>query len=148
MDTTQPSSSQLVKAGMQRLCNEFSPIVEILGFVRTRSGARSWHRQRDGFIDMIHLHRSGSSYGAPINNSVRIRAEFIIRAPDSLTSEAWLDSDKLKASNGYHYHLRFNAHTWSTFDRCLQDLELVTKEHGLPLFSQHSARIHISSAAP
>lgn len=124
---------------MLRLCNEFNPIVEELGFSRTRSGARLWHRQRDGLMEMIHLHRSGSSYGAPRNNSVSIRAEFIIKAPDSPVTDAWLDSDKLKDSSGYRYHLRFNALTWSTYDRCLQDLERVTKEHGQPWFSQHRA---------
>jgi hypothetical protein len=124
---------------MQRLCKDFNPVAEALGFIRTRSGSRSWQRPYGVLAEVIHLHRSGSSYGAPINNSVSIRAEFIIKAPDSPASDAWLDSDKLKDSNGYHYHLRFNALTWSTYDRCLQDLERVTKEHAVPWFDRHRA---------
>ena len=139
MDNLQPSSSQLVKAGMLRLCDEFTPIAEKLGFVRKRSGARSWHRKHDGFTDTIYLHRDGSSYGAPIKNSVSIRVEFTVEAPDGVASDTLLYSDKLKDSNGYHYHLRFNSLTWSTYDRCLQDLERVTREHGLPWFGQHRA---------
>ena len=139
MDGMQPSSSQLAKAGMQRLCKDFSPVAEALGFARTRSGSRSWHRSHGELIEIVHLHRSGSSYGGPTNNSVSVRAEFVIKAPDSPMSKAWLDSDKLKSSNGYHYHLRFNALTWSTYDRCVQDLERVIKEHAVPWFDGHRA---------
>jgi hypothetical protein len=34
------------------------------------------------------------------------------------------------------YHLRFNAATESTFDRCIQDLVRFVDEHGLPWFNQ------------
>lgn len=134
------SSSELVKAGVARLCTDFTKLVAPLGFVRTNSRSREWTAQIRGRLCSIYFHRSGSTYGAPLNNSVRIRVHFSFKAVDGLFPSAdHLISDKLRDERGYAYHLRFNALSWSTYDRCLEDLVRVTRDHGIPWFEQHGA---------
>jgi hypothetical protein len=87
-------------------------------------------------VDFIHFHRRGSTYGAPRNASVDIRVHFGIRV---------LNDDFIApALNGPHsdpgivrvgrYHMRFNAETGSTFERCVDDLERFAIEQGEPWF--------------
>ena len=136
MDTSEKSNTKIVKAGFDRICKEFSALVLPLGFSKTK--ARDWSRVVIDQINVIHLHRNGVSYGAPINYSVSIRIHFAthpaaMEGPSSLNGPS---SDQLKDNRGYSYHLRFNAHSWSTYDRCLADLVRVTNDHGLPWFTQ------------
>nr|CAP49134.1 putative integron gene cassette protein [uncultured bacterium] len=139
MESTQASASQLVKAGMLRLCDDFTQLIAPLGFIRTRSDSRAWQRQQHGYVEQIYLHRSGSSYGASRNNSVAIRAQFSVRSLGDDQVAAPLYSDLLRDSSGHAYHLRFNALSWSTYDRCLTDLGRVTQEHGFPWFNRQRA---------
>jgi hypothetical protein len=136
METTEQSNTKIVKAGFDRICKEFSALILPLGFSKTK--ARDWSRVENGQVDVIHLHRNGASYGSPTNYSVSIRVHFATHAhgmegPFSLNGPS---SAQLKDSKGYSYHLRFNAHSWSTYDRCLADLVRVTNDHGLPWFAQ------------
>ena len=127
--------SQVVKNAMTRLCSDFTPLVAPLGFSRTNSRSRYWERQVDQLIHVIHFHRSGSSYGKPISYGVDIRVEFWLNNADGTRfNAAWLDSDHLRNSEGRAYHLRFRAETWSMYDRCLEDLMRVMREHALPWF--------------
>ena len=47
-----------------------------------------------------------------------------------------MNSDPVRRQNGYAYHHRFNAETWSTYDRCLDELALFVKEVAEPWFAQ------------
>ena len=62
---------------LEKACKDFTVRIEPLGFRRTRK--MFWIRRHPHTVDFIHFHRSGSSYGKPINYSVRIRVHFGIR---------------------------------------------------------------------
>jgi hypothetical protein len=130
------TTTQVVRTGLEAACKEFTAAVAPLGFVRSKK--LFWVRRREHTVDFIHFHRSGSSYGAPISASVRIRVHFGIRVLNDTFPAAALNgpnSDSAEACEG-RYHLRFNAATGSTFDRCIQDLVRFVDEHGLPWFNQ------------
>jgi hypothetical protein len=109
-------------------------VASTYGFRRTKK--RDWSRPSGEYVEIIHLHRRGSSYGAPINTSVHIRVHFartLAGAPAVLNGPS---SELARDARGYAYHLRFNASSWSTYDRCIVDLERIVKEHGLPWFEE------------
>ncbi len=135
MDISQKSTTQIVRAGFDRACIDFTKLVVPFGFSKFK--ARFWSRQADRCTDFIHFHRSGVSYGAPSSNSIAIRVHFashLGQLPDPITLNG-PNSDQLRDSDGYAYHLRFNALTWSTYDRCLDDLIRALRERGLPWFA-------------
>jgi|SRR6185437_2859013 len=139
MGNLQPSTSQIARVGILKLCSDFTHALAPLGFTRTRSGSRAWQRQQPGYVEHIYLHRCGSSYGAPRNNSVALRVQFSIQFPSGAPMPVPLYSDPLRDSNGRAYHLRFNALSWSTYDRCLADLKRIVQEHALPWFERQKA---------
>jgi len=140
MSDASATKSAVVKAGMARLCRDFTQLIAPLGFRRTNSRSRSWEHRTDRFVRLIYFHRGASTYGAPINHSVDIRVQFSLQTFDGKPAgRDQLDSDRIRDSRGYAYHLRFNAETWSMYDRCLEDLLRVTREHGLPWFEQNVA---------
>jgi len=135
--TSDPDKSltEIVRAGFDRACAEFDIEAERFGFAKARK--RIWTRPRAGKLDLIYLERGGVGR-QPRTASVDIRARFSIvesplRDPIALNGP---DSDKLRASSGYGYHLRFNAASGSTYDRCIEDLKRVLTEHGLPWFAR------------
>jgi hypothetical protein len=140
MDSSERSTSEIVKAGFDRVCDDFTTLVAPIGFKRTKAKSRAWHRQAGGLIDQIYFHRSGSSYGAPLNNSIDIRVHFSTHSVDAKPPFPLngASSDRLRDDRGYAYHLRFNALTWSTYERCLADLVRITNDHGLPWFSSQT----------
>lgn len=128
-------TTHVVKVGFNRVCRDFSQLIEPLGFLTGR--ARCWNRSDGSLVDVIHFHRGGIGYGKPNNYSVDIRIHFAVHKvgasePLALNGPS---SDQLRDGRGYAYHLRFNASSWSTYDRCLEDLLRVTRDHGLPWFS-------------
>ena len=141
MNAAPVSTSAVVKAGMDRVSSDFTKLVATLGFLRTTARSRTWVRRGKTLARVIYLHRSGSTYGAPRNHAVDIRVQFSIQNIDGSPAGTrhQLTSQELRNSRGYAYHLRFNALTWSTYDRCLDDLVRVTREHGFPWFEQHGA---------
>jgi hypothetical protein len=140
MNDMEESTSEIVRAGFSRVCADFTKLITPLGFIRKNSRSRTWNRQINGLVDVIYFHRSGSSYGAPRNNSIDIRVHFSLQNVDgSPSSQEQLISDRVRDDRGYTYHLRFNALTWSTYDRCLEDLLRITRERGLPWYEKHRA---------
>jgi hypothetical protein len=140
MSDAQKTKSAVVKVGMDRVCRDFTQAVGPLGFSRTNSRSRSWERRTDRSVQVIYFHRSGSTYGAPINHSVDIRVHFSLQSFDGTPAGRDLFvSDLLRDIRGRAYHLRFNAESWSMYDRCLEDLLRVTREHGLPWFERNGA---------
>ena len=140
MSDARQTKSAVVKGGMERLCRDFTQAVAPLGFRRTNSRSRSWERRTDRVVQVIYLHRGGSTYGAPINHSVDIRVHFSLQASDGTPAGTdQLVSDPLRDREGRAYHLRFNAESGSMYDRCLEDLLRVTRDHGLPWFERNGA---------
>lgn len=136
MPNADSSFTQVVRSGLESACKEFTTAALPSGFVRTKK--MFWTRRREHTVEFIHFHRSGSSYGGPINASVSIRVHFGIRVLNDTFPAAALNgpnSDAGVALAG-RYHLRFNAATGSTFDRCVQDLMRFLSEQGQPWFEK------------
>jgi len=130
------STTKIVRAGLERACKDFTTRVTPLGFRRTKK--MFWTRQQPLAVDFIHFHRCGSTYGAPINFSVDIRVHFAIRVlNDSFVAAAlngpYSDATRLRTGR---YHLRFNAKSGDTYERCIDDLARFVAEQGEPWFHQ------------
>jgi hypothetical protein len=129
-------TTQVVREGVERACKEFSARIAPLGFTRTKKVF--WIRRNPYTVEFIHLHRSGSTYGKPINYSVDFRIHFAIRVLNDTFEAPALNgpfSDAGRLREG-RYHLRFNAQTSSTYDRCIDDLARFVSEQGEPWFSK------------
>src|SRR5918994_7486585 len=114
MSVAEQLLSKTVRDGFERARKDFDRLVQPLGFKRVKKSV--WSRPAEGMSEFIHLHRSGSSYGAPRNASVDIRVHFAVGEPDAPDATLALNgpsSDVLRDSRGYAYHLRFNASSWS-----------------------------------
>lgn len=130
------SFTSVVRTGLERACRDFTGRIEPLGFYRTLK--MFWTRRHPLTVDFIHFHRSGSSYGAPRNASVDIGVHFGIRVlNDDFVAPALngpeSDARTLRAGR---YHLRFNAESGSTYDRCVDDLARFVSEQGEPWFQR------------
>ena len=133
--TDQPSSlTSIVRKGFDRAIHEFSAQVVSQGFLRTKRGL--WVRPHEYTADVISFHRHGSTYGAPRTASLSIRVHFAIRVlndPFPALAANGPDSDTIGRGK-HNYHLRFNAQSGSTFDRCIQDLVKLLIQEGEPWF--------------
>lgn len=127
------SYSKVVAAGMKRVTNDLSTILQGRGFKRVKGG-RTWLRSTGAFVQTVHLQRSGSSYGAPINASVDLRLMLSVRRENEEPQRDMIISDKARRPTGYAYHHRFNAETGSTYDRCVQELAFYIEEVAEPWF--------------
>ena len=134
MAAAEQSLSKIVRDGFERARKDFDRVVQPLGFKRVKKSV--WSRPVKSMCEFVYLHRDGSSYGAPLNASVDIRVHFAFGKSVATLALNGPSSDALRDSRGYAYHLRFNASSWSTYDRCIADLERVVKDHGLPWFAQ------------
>ena len=128
----------VVREGVDRACKEFSTSIAPLGFARTK--AKLWTRQRDHQVEFIHLFRSGSSYGAPSGGRVEFRVNSGIRVLNDTFAALHLNGP---ISNDGRFwdrrlHLRFNAETGSTYERCQTDLFRFVTEQLDPWFLQFS----------
>ena len=133
------SFTSIVRTGLERACRDFTARVELLGFRRTLK--MFWTRRHPLTVDFIHFHRSGSTYGASRTASVDIRVYFGIRVLNDDFIAAALNgpqSDPGRLHAG-RYHLRFNAETGSTYDRCVDDLARFVVEQGEPWFQRWSS---------
>ncbi|CAN5628273.1 hypothetical protein BH09VER1_BH09VER1_14480 [soil metagenome] len=134
MNPIPEDTTLVVRQGVERACKEFSERIVPVGFKRTKK--MIWTRRHPHTVDFIHFHRSGSTYGKPINYSVDIRVHFGIRVLNDTFPAVALNgplSDVGRLRDG-RYHLRFNAQTWSTYERCLDDLVRFVEEQGEPWF--------------
>jgi hypothetical protein len=127
--------TKLVGRREEEACVAFTREVERLGFERTRK--KFWVRLHEHTADVLHLHRYGISYGAPLNASVSLRVHLAIRVlNDSFPSIALNGPDTGSAPREGRYHLRFNAESLDSFDRCVQDLARYVREIGEPWFAR------------
>jgi hypothetical protein len=139
MEGLQVPLIKVVRTGLERACKDFTLQLVPLGF--SRSKKMLWVRPRGDTIECISFFRRGSTYGSPRTASVDIRVSFFVRSAtgaDQPQSPEVLMSDSLRNSGGHVYHLRFNASSWSTYDRCINDLSLLVEEHGLPWLAAQS----------
>jgi hypothetical protein len=130
------SYASVVNQGMMRVCKDFSGRIVSSGFRKTRR--RLWTRVNAWAAESIHFHRSGCSYGAQINASVDIRVMLgvhVLNAPTPGPSIV-IFSDPIRRQNGYAYHHRFNAETWNTYARCVDELALFMTEVAEPWFAE------------
>src|SRR3954447_8270659 len=129
-------TTQVVRQGVEGACRAFSERIAPLGFARTKK--MFWTRRNTYTVDFVHLHRSGSTYGKPIDYSVRFRVHFGLRVLNDRFEAAAFNgpvSDPTRLRAGL-YHLRFNAQTGSTYERCVEDLARFVVEQGEPWFSR------------
>ena len=136
MPEQEKTTTQVVREGLEKACKEFTERITPLGFVRTKK--MFWTREQAHTVEFIHFHRSGSSYGPAINYSVDIRVHFGIRVLNDDFEAAALNgpfSDPTLTREG-RYHLRFNAKSGSTYDRCIDDLTRFVTEQGETWFQR------------
>lgn len=132
-------TTKIVREGLERACKDFSSRVSALGFQRTKK--MFWTRRHTLTVDIIHFHRSGSSYGTPINYSVDLRVNFAIRVLNDSSEVIALNgplSDPTRLREG-RYHLRFNAKSNHMYERCLDDLIRFSEKQGEPWFIKWGA---------
>ncbi|MEH6420524.1 hypothetical protein [Pseudomonas sp. CGJS7] len=137
MTTDTGAKTQIVRAGMERISRDFTQGLADLGFARTRS--KFWTRRFQHHLDFIHLHRSGSSYGASYNASVSLRVHLGIAVLDDDREIQALngpDSDNLDLFRADRFHLRFNASSGSTYERCRDDLLRFVVQRAEPWFAR------------
>ena len=134
MRLAEPSISPIVRDGVERACTDFDVLADKWGFRRAK--ARTWSRSFGDVVETIYFHRNGSSYGASRTASVDLRVHFASNPSASALVLNGPSSEALRDSRGYAYHLRFNAESWSTYERCITDLQRVVEEHGLPWFGK------------
>lgn len=136
MTSDTASKTPIVRAGMERISADFSVGLAELGFARTRS--KFWTRRSEHRLEYFHLHRNGSSYGAPYNASVSLRVHLGIAALDDARDIAALNgpnTDDMAQFRDDRFHLRFNAASGSTYERCLDDLMRFARTRALPWFA-------------
>ncbi|MBE2287654.1 MAG: hypothetical protein IAE77_29625 [Prosthecobacter sp.] len=98
-----------------------------------------WTRRHEHTVDVIHLHRGGSSYGGPINFKVEFGVHFGIRVLNDTFEAVALNgpmSDSTRMRVG-HYHHSFNAKSGHMFERCIEDLFRFVTEQGDPWFAAY-----------
>lgn len=74
MDTSL-STTQIARRGFNRVVTDFTKKNEAVRLFLS-SGPDSGSAPIDGRVDLIHFHRYGVSYGAPLNNFIGIRVHF------------------------------------------------------------------------
>lgn len=129
-------TTQIVRKGVEQACRDFTDRIKVHGFLRTKK--MFWTRIHEHTIDFIHFHRHGSTYGKPNNYSLDFRVHFGIRVINEtyktpILNGPYSDPGRLGAGR---YHLRFNAKTGSTYDRCIIDLERFVIQEGEPWFKR------------
>ncbi|MEL6171910.1 MAG: hypothetical protein AAFR02_07835, partial [Pseudomonadota bacterium] len=64
----------IIREGANRIARDFTSLVSQMGFSRTKKWF--WVRAGENSAEFIHLHLTGSSYGAQINYSLAFRVHF------------------------------------------------------------------------
>ncbi|WP_207079464.1 hypothetical protein [Novosphingobium sp. KA1] len=136
------SNTIIISKGMERVCADFSQQIAAYGFTQTKKCL--WLRQHGKYAETIYFHRNGSSYGKPRTPSVDLRIMLGLSAPDDASiGPVSLISDHTRRPNGYAYHHRFNAQTWSTYERCLEELLLFVDEIAVPWFRKQVSSLPV-----
>jgi hypothetical protein len=135
-------TKKVVNSGINKAFSELTDRFEKLGFKKGKK--KFWYRIKNLSIDFIHIHISGSSYGAIVNSSVSFRIHCGNRILNDTFEALALNgpnSDSPDTSNK-KYHLRFNAETGSTYERCVDDIEKFIIEFGEPWYKSNELNNH------
>lgn len=127
------------REAFEKLCSDFSIQAEPLGF--TRSKSTLWTRAHALTVDVLSFFREGSTYGAPISASVKVRVSLAIRALNDNSPGLTLNGPCTSHFVGQRppgYHLSFNARSFSQYERCLGDIMRFVREQGLPWFADYT----------
>jgi hypothetical protein len=126
----------VVRAGVARAYIDLTARIAPLGLLHTRKNI--WTRRLEHTLQFVHLHRGGISYGAPLDYSVSFRVHLGIRVLNHAFPGIALNGPSSDDARDWaaRYHLRFNAKTGSTYDRCLDDLTRFISEDGQAWFAQ------------
>lgn len=138
MTSDDKATTKLVRAGIQRVCADLTERLASRGFEYTKT--RVWTRPREYTSDFVLLERRGSTYGAPLDCGVAFEIRCGIRVLNDAFETLALNgpySDVTRTRAG-RYHLRFNAKTDSTYERCVDDLERFVVDEGEPWFEEFS----------
>lgn len=134
----------IIKDGVAKAMDEFAQKIENLGFVRTKK--MLFVREHETFADFIHVHINGSSYsGGAFNYSVSFRLHCGKRLYEDARKYLTLNGTEssLPELIDKRYHLRFNAKSGSTYERCIEDLLRFVKEDGEKWFQNTEIEIGI-----
>jgi len=134
-----------INQAITRIGTDFTQRIAHLGFIHTKKWY--WVRPHQNYADFIHLHRQGSSYGGQINYSISFRAYCGIRVFNDSFEALALNGPNSDSSDAmeHRYHLRFNAKSGSTYDRCIDDLFRFVIEFGEPWFMSNVPACHINN---
>lgn len=125
----------IVRKGFERLCSDVTHRVVQSGFSRGRKVF--WSRAHPLTADVLHFHRGGISYGAPSSANVDVRIHLAIRVLNDDFDVVALNGPSTDSYSAYRprYHLRFNARSFSQYDRCLHDCVRFFEEQAEPWFT-------------
>lgn len=131
--------------GITRFVGDLSTRLGPVGFVHAKK--MLWVRVENGVAHFIHLHRDGSSYGPPIDASVSFRIHLGVRMLEDTGSALHLNGPASNEAAHRHarYHLRFNARTWSMYERTLDDAERFVRDVGGAWFDRAENRRSVVS---
>jgi len=134
----QKVDKNIVKSAISKATADITEQIAAHGFKRTKKWF--WVRPYEKTADFVHIHVMGSSYGGPINYSVWLRVHFGARNfNDSFEALALNgpDSDNPEFLEK-RYHMRFNAKSGSTYDRCIEDIVRFISVEGEDWFKSQS----------
>jgi len=136
MRDSENNKTAIIRQGFDKACREFTNRISAKGFARTRK--RLWTRVQSHWVDFVHFHRRGISYGSPDTFIVDIRVHLGVRIlndsfPGLHLNGPQSDPDRLRSGR---YHLRFNARSGSTYERCIEDLYRFFVEECEPWFNR------------
>lgn len=137
MNTVISVDKSIINDGLIKAGNDFTQRLSKLGFERTEKWY--WVRLHQNYADFVHLHRHGSSYGGQLNYSISLRVYCGNRVFNDSFEAIALNGPNSDSSDaiGRRYHLRFNAKSGSTYDRCIDDLEKFVVEICEPWLISH-----------
>lgn len=128
----------LIKEAISKATVEFTHQIIPLGFQRTKKWF--WVREQETSADFVHIHVNSSSYCGSINYSVSFRVHCGFRDYNDTFEALALNGPNSDAPEfrEKRYHMRFNAKSGSTYERCIQDLVRFVKSEGEPWFGTQS----------
>ncbi|MBX7101449.1 MAG: hypothetical protein K1X89_27285 [Myxococcaceae bacterium] len=128
-------SAKVVRSAYEKLRKAFTERVAARGFVRARSAF--WVRENGDALEVIHLFRSGSSFGS-FGSSVEVVVSFA-KWPRGVGEGPLNGPSDTRPALSWRPHLRFDARSFDRFDRCLDDLMRLVVEVGEPWFPRGEA---------
>lgn len=150
MTPSDKATKKIVREGIERASADLSARLAHRGFERSKK--RIWTRALEHHADFVILECEGSTYGAPLDCGVSLELSCGIRILNDSFEALALNgprSDAKRTREG-RYHLRFDAKSGSTYERCIDDLERFVVDEGEPWFEalHEPAQLAANEASP